>query len=48
MSEQPTPQQVRRSLARVERGAAIDVVEAAVLLAATGVDLDRLCVAAAR
>ncbi|MCW2845324.1 MAG: mqnE, partial [Nocardioides sp.] len=42
------PQQVRRSLARVERGAAIDVVEAAVLLAATGVDLDRLCVAAAR
>jgi FO synthase len=48
MSEQPTPQQVRRSLARAERGAALDVAEAAVLLAATGADLDRLCVAAAR
>ena len=28
MSEQPTPQQVRRALARAERGAALDVAEA--------------------
>ncbi len=43
----PTPQQVRRALARVERGARIDVGEATVLLAATGDDLDRLTAAAA-
>jgi len=48
MSEQPTPQQVRRALARAERGAALDVAEAAVLLAATGADLDRLTTVAAR
>ena len=36
MSEQPTPQQVRRALARAERGAALDVAEATVLLAAVG------------
>src|SRR6478736_1915968 len=48
MSEQPTPQQVRRALARAERGAALDVPEATVLLAARGEDLDRLCAAAAR
>ncbi|MGZ4445975.1 MAG: bifunctional FO biosynthesis protein CofGH [Nocardioides sp.] len=48
MSEQPTPQQVRRALARVERGAALDVAEATVLLAARGDDLDRLTAAAAR
>ncbi|MCW2794477.1 MAG: mqnE, partial [Nocardioides sp.] len=48
MSEHPTPQQIRRSLARAERGAALDVAEAEVLLAATGEDLDRLCAAAAR
>jgi FO synthase len=48
MSEQPTPQQVRRALARAERGAALDVAEAAALLAATGADLDRLSAAAAR
>jgi len=48
MSDQPTPQQVRRSLARAERGAALDVPEAAALLAARGDDLDRLCAAAAR
>ena len=48
MDEQPTPQQVRRALARVERGARLDPAEATVLLAATGEDLDRLCVAAAR
>ncbi|QIG41893.1 bifunctional FO biosynthesis protein CofGH [Nocardioides anomalus] len=45
---EPTPQQVRRALARVERGAALDLGEATVLLAATGADLDRLCAAAAR
>ncbi|MBF4161725.1 bifunctional FO biosynthesis protein CofGH [Nocardioides acrostichi] len=44
----PTPQQLRRALARVERGAALDIDEAAVLLAATGSDLDRLTAAAAR
>lgn len=43
----PTPQQVRRALARAERGAALDAAEAEVLLAATGEDLDRLCAAAA-
>jgi FO synthase len=48
MSEQPTPQQVRRSLARSERGAALDVGEATALLGARGEDLDRLCAAAAR
>ena len=44
----PTPQQTRRALARAERGAALDVAEATVLLAATGADLDRLTAAAAR
>ncbi|MEP9361915.1 bifunctional FO biosynthesis protein CofGH [Nocardioides sp. CN2-186] len=48
MSEQPTPQQVRRALARAERGAALDVAEATVLLAAVGEDLDRLCAVAGR
>lgn len=48
MSERPTPQQVRRALARAERGAALDPDEAAVLLAATGADLDRLTAAAAK
>ncbi|MDN5745645.1 MAG: bifunctional FO biosynthesis protein CofGH, partial [Nocardioidaceae bacterium] len=48
ISEQPTPQQVRRALARVERGAALDVAEASALLAATGENLDRLTTAAAR
>jgi FO synthase len=43
-----TPQQVRRALARAERGAALDLGEAAALLAATGDELDRLCAAAAR
>jgi FO synthase len=43
-----TPQQVRRALARAERGAALDLGEATALLAATGPDLDRLCAAAAR
>src|SRR5690606_5819956 len=35
MTDAPTPQQVRRALARAERGAALDVAEAAALLAAT-------------
>ncbi len=48
MVSDPTPQQVRRALARVERGARVDVGEAAVLLTATGDDLDRLTAAAAR
>ena len=46
--ERPTPQQVRRALARAERGAALDVGEATALLAARGADLDRLTTAAAR
>ena len=48
VSRSPTPQQLRRALARVERGAALDLDEATVLLAATGADLDRLTAAAAR
>ncbi|KRC46565.1 MULTISPECIES: bifunctional FO biosynthesis protein CofGH [unclassified Nocardioides] len=48
MTDGPTPQQVRRALARAERGAALDVAEAEALLAATGEELDRLCVVAAR
>jgi FO synthase len=48
VSHSPTPQQLRRALARVERGAALDLDEATVLLAATGEDLDRLTAAAAR
>jgi FO synthase len=48
VSDLPTPQQLRRALARAERGAALDLDEATVLLAATGEDLDRLCAAASR
>ncbi len=44
----PTSQQVRRALARVGRGASLDVAEAAVLLAARGEDLAALTDAAAR
>ncbi|GAB2968557.1 bifunctional FO biosynthesis protein CofGH [Nocardioides montaniterrae] len=44
----PTPQQIRRALARAERGAALDPDEAAALLAATGEELDRLTTAAAK
>jgi FO synthase len=47
-SDLPTPQQTRRALARAERGAALDLDEATVLLAAKGDDLDRLSAAAAR
>ncbi|MCD4535749.1 bifunctional FO biosynthesis protein CofGH [Nocardioides sp. cx-169] len=48
MTQQPTPQQIRRALARAERAAALDVAEATVLLAARGEDLDRLTAAAGR
>jgi FO synthase len=44
----PTPQQLRRALARAERGAALDQAEATTLLAAQGDDLDRLTAVAAR
>ncbi len=47
-SEQVTPQQVRRALRRAERGAALDVDEAAALLTARGDDLDALCAVAGR
>jgi FO synthase len=39
----PTAQQVRRALARAERGAALDIDEAAALMAARGDELERLC-----
>jgi FO synthase len=48
VTDVPNAHQVRRALARVERGAAIDTVEATALLAARGEDLDRLTAAAAR
>lgn len=48
MSEVPTPQQIRRALARAERGAALDLAETTALLAATGEELDRLTAAAAK
>jgi FO synthase len=48
MDDAPTPQQIRRALARAERGAALDVDEATVLLAARGDDLDRLATVASR
>lgn len=43
-----TPAQIRRALVRAERGAALDVEEAAALLAARDESLDRLCAVAAR
>jgi FO synthase len=43
-----TPQQVRRALARAERGAALDLPEATALLTARGEDLERLTAVAAR
>ncbi|WP_107705675.1 bifunctional FO biosynthesis protein CofGH [Nocardioides allogilvus] len=45
---EPTPAQIRRALVRAERGAALDVEEAAALLAARDESLDRLCAVAAR
>jgi FO synthase len=47
-SRQPTPQQVRRALARVRRGAALDLAEATTLLSVRGDDLAELMAAAAR
>ncbi|WP_203230988.1 bifunctional FO biosynthesis protein CofGH [Nocardioides caldifontis] len=44
----PTPQQLRRALARVRRGAALDLEEATVLLAARGDELRELMAGAAR
>ncbi len=44
----PTPQQVRRALARARRGAALDLGEATVLLAARGEELAALAEVAAR
>ena len=43
-----TPAQIRRALVRAERGATLDVSEAAALLAARDESLDRLCAVAAR
>ena len=43
-----TPAQVRRALARAERGVVLDVVEATALLAARDEQLERLCAVAAR
>jgi FO synthase len=43
-----SPQALRRALARAERGASLDVAEAAALLSARGKDLDRLCAVASR
>ena len=48
MVDPTTSRQLRRALARVERGASVDPVEATALLAARGEELERLCVAAAR
>src|SRR5680860_46626 len=48
MDADVTPQQMRRALARAERGAALDPAEASVLLAARGEDLRALCATAAR
>ncbi len=47
-TDRPRPGEVRRAVARAERGAALDLPEATALLAATGAELDRLCAAAAR
>ena len=48
MVDQTMSRQLRRALARVERGVRVDLAEAAALLAARGEELERLCVAAAR
>ena len=47
-SEEGLARGVRRALARAERGAVLDVTEAASLLGARGAALDRLCTVAAR
>ena len=46
--EAPRAAQVRRALARADRGVSLDLDEATALLHARGDDLDRLCAAAAR
>ncbi|GAB96515.1 FO synthase [Kineosphaera limosa] len=46
--EEPTPQEMRRALARARDGKALDAGEAQVLLHARGDDLARLCAAATR
>ena len=48
MTELPTSREISRALVRAERGAALDVAETTALLAARGVELDRLCVVASR
>ncbi|WP_026926487.1 bifunctional FO biosynthesis protein CofGH [Granulicoccus phenolivorans] len=48
MTDSPNTHQIRRSLARVRRGASLDRTEAAALLDARGDDLTELCAAAAR
>ena len=45
---EPTPAQIRRALVRAERGAALDVDEAAALLATRDESLTRLCAVAVR
>ncbi|HEX5861017.1 MAG TPA: 7,8-didemethyl-8-hydroxy-5-deazariboflavin synthase CofG, partial [Nocardioides sp.] len=47
-ASEASPAQIRRSLARAERGATLDVTEATALLGARAEQLDRLCLAAAR
>ena len=47
-SPDPAPSALRRALRRVRDGVALDVTEAAVLLAARGAELDELLAAAAR
>ncbi|HZJ04638.1 MAG TPA: bifunctional FO biosynthesis protein CofGH [Nocardioidaceae bacterium] len=47
-SLEATPQEMRRGLARAERGVSLNRVEAAVLLAARGEDLAELCRTASR
>src|SRR3954462_8927393 len=44
----PTPQQVRRALARASRGATLEEAEAAALLAARGEELQALMASASR
>jgi FO synthase len=48
VTELPTSREISRALVRAERGAALDVAETTALLAARGVELDRLCVVASR
>ena len=47
-SDRPNSREIRCAIARAERGAALDVAEATVLLAARGEDLARVTAVAAR